>query len=287
MQNSLPIVSVNGIIGAQISPLDRGFAYGDGLFETCRVLNGRIPFWGFHKDRLVKSCQNLLIQLNPDLVEKYLADILCSLSDSLALDCIVKIIVTRGEGGRGYRQPNVQTPTIVIGVYPPSNYPPENTTQGVNVRVCNHRLGKNHQLAGLKHLNRLEQVIARAEWNDDAIAEGLLFDVNGCLIEAVFSNVFLIKDMDVFTPDLTEAGVAGVMRRLVVEKLAEKAGFSVHVQKLTLNDLRESNALFLTNSLYGIWPVANVQGESIRLNISHPHIQHLQRLLSETLSSNI
>jgi 4-amino-4-deoxychorismate lyase len=281
--HTLPVIAVNGVLGAQVSPLDRGFAYGDGVFETCKMLLGKIPLWHLHKERLLKSCEKLLIPVAIDLVETQLANLIASLATTDTENAVVKITVTRGQGGRGYRAPDSVSPTIVIGLFPAANYPQSYFSDGVSVRLCNQRLSCNPSLAGLKHLNRLEQVLARAEWQDDAIAEGILLDTQGNLIEAVFSNIFLIKNGELFTPDLSEAGVAGVMRRFIIETLALQAGLKVHVKRLAMTDLLSADAIFLCNSIYGIWPVQKILGEQTQEFNTHALTEKLQNLLNAAL----
>ena len=109
-------------------------------------------------------------------------------------------------------------------------------------------------LAGLKHLNRLEQVLARAEWQDTAYAEGLLCDTSGRVIEGVFSNLFLIKDGELITPDLSRCGVAGVMRAEILQQ-AQSLGISQTVRDVSYAELVAADEVFVCNSLYGIWPV--------------------------------
>ncbi len=281
---TLPVIAVNGVLDAQVSPLDRGFAYGDGVFETCKMLHGKIPLWHLHKERLLKSCEKLFIPLSIDLVEAQFANLIASLAANNTEHAVVKITVTRGQGGRGYRAPESVSPTIVIGVFPTANYPQSYFSEGVTVKLCNQRLSCNPSLAGLKHLNRLEQILARAEWQDDAIAEGILLDTQGNLIEAVFSNIFLIKNGELFTPDLSEAGVAGVMRRFIIETLAPQSGLKVHVKRLAIIDLLSADSVFLCNSIYGIWPVQKVLSEQIQELNSHALTAKLQNFLNAALA---
>ena len=283
MHTSLPIIAVNGVIDAQVSPLDRGFAYGDGVFETCKLHKAKISLWNLHKDRLINSCEKLSIPVDLDLLECQLENLVVSLSKQSAENAVVKITVTRGEGGRGYRPPINTKPTIVIGIFPAANYPEHYFSTGVDVKLCEHRLSRNSHLAGLKHLNRLEQILARTEWADNSIAEGLVFDTSGNLIEGVFSNLFLIKDNELYTPDLSEAGVAGVMRRFIIESATSQLNLKIKVKHLQRDDLFNSDAVFLCNSLYGIWPVANILGDDPRSFAMHPCISKLQNLINETL----
>lgn len=255
MQPKLPIVSVNGVIDAQVSPLDRGFTYGDGVFETCSLQNRKIPLWNLHRDRLQASCKSLLLLVDMALVEAHLESLIRYAEVS---DAVIKVTLTRGQGGRGYRLPEQPSATIVIGIFPVASYPETYFSQGVAVRLCQLRLGRNPQLAGLKHLNRLEQVLARAEWQDNSIAEGLLLDTEGNLVEGVFSNLFWIKDGRLFTPDLSQAGVAGVMRRFIIDTLAPSLQLQVGIGTFVLEDLLVADEIFLCNSLYGVWPVQKI-----------------------------
>ncbi|HWV15972.1 MAG TPA: aminodeoxychorismate lyase [Cellvibrio sp.] len=279
MQGKLPLISVNGVIGQQISPLDRGFAYGDGVFETCRIDNGQIPLWPLHRQRLLASCDRLFIPLQETLLEQYVQLLLAQMPAQELVAATLKIIVTRGEGGRGYRLPDKVQPTLCIGIFPAAHYPEHYASRGVTVRLCQQRLGCNPALAGLKHLNRLEHILARAEWCDEAIAEGLLLDGNDHLIEATISNLFIVKNATLLTPDLSEAGVAGVMRRFILESLVPQLGLRAGIKKLTLDDLLSADEVFLSNSVFGIWPVAELLGDSPR-NFFHGEItRKLQALL--------
>jgi len=277
MQTSLPLIAVNGVIGAQLSPMDRGLAYGDGLFETCKLQNGALGLWRYHSDRLLAGCHKLGIPLSLPLLEAQLAEVIPASKTS---DAVVKITVTRGQGGRGYKWPDPAQPNIIIGVYPAAAYPAENILDGVRVHLCKLRLGHNPALAGLKHLNRLEQVLARAEWDEDSIAEGLLLDSNSNLVEAVFSNIFLVKNNQLLTPDLSLAGVSGVMRRYILEEVAPALAINTHVAQLSLDDLYAADEIFLCNSLYGIWPVREILADQILQKNPGP----ITRLLQDQLA---
>ncbi len=285
MQRSLPITAVNGVIDAQISPLDRGFNYGDGVFETCKLTGAKIPLWDLHKERLLNGCKKLSIPVEPDLIDAQLANMIAVINEEDRHNAVVKITVTRGSGGRGYRTPDAVTPTIVMSIFPAPIYPLENFSDGVVAKVCDLRLSCSSSLAGLKHLNRLEQVLARSEWQDESIAEGLLFDTQHHLIEAVFSNIFLISNGQLLTPDLSQAGVAGVMRRFIIETLAPQAGLIVDIKALNQTDLFNADAVFLCNSLYGIWHVKKILADQIHVFKPHAVTLGLQSALCEALAA--
>lgn len=276
MSLQLPIISVNGVFEASISPLDRGFTYGDGLFETCRYFAGRIPLWDFHRERLFASAKRLQIPLDEEKLMEYLDSLLTLLQINQIPDAIVKVQVTRGEGGRGYRLPDAINPTYCIGIF--SGVPLESHffSDGVDVRICDLRLGKNSTLAGIKHLNRLEHILARAEWRDE-FTEGLLLDTDDNIIEATVSNVFMVKDGELLTPDLCAAGVAGVMRRAIVNIFAVQLNLPVNITQLKLSDLLSADEIFLSNSVFGIWPVNSIDGTDLVL--SHAVTRQLQKKL--------
>lgn len=285
MQRNLPVIAINGIVDKQVSPLDRGFAYGDGVFETCRLLEAKIPLWDLHRQRLLASCEALFIPLQMDLLEQYLQQLIAQVAEAELSRAVVKIIVTRGEGGRGYALPEVSSPTICIGIFPARTYPEHYSSQGVSVRICQQRLGCNSTLAGLKHLNRLEHILARAEWSDEDIAEGLLLDTDDHLIEATVSNIFLVRQGVLLTPDLTQAGVAGVMRRFIVEDIALQLGLKPIIKTLTLDDLYNADEVFLSNSVFGIWPVVAIVGDRPRVFSRGKISVALQQRLAEALTT--
>lgn len=248
-----PAVQINGAPVDCLSSLDRGLLYGDGVFETISVRDGEPRFWFLHMARLTEDCQRLGIP-SPD--QKHLLAEVSSLLPGRER-CVLKIIVSRGCGGRGYRAPAKAAPTQIIQVHSWPDYPQTCNASGVRVRLCSLRLGHNPALAGIKHLNRLEQVQARREWDDPDIMEGLLRDDDGNLIEGTMSNLFLVRSGVLMTPDLARCGVAGVMRSVVMD-LAETMSLQVDTRELGLSELAQADEVFVTNSVIGIWPVVMV-----------------------------
>lgn len=243
-------VLVDGVACDSIPWADRGLHYGDGLFETVRVRGGAMMLWDRHKARLNEGCRRLGMAC-PDLesLTRELAGAVAHLSSAVA-----KIIVTRGAGGRGYHPPIPSTPTRLIAIYPWRPYPRKYSREGIELRVCATRLGLNPALAGLKHLNRLEQVLARSEWDDPAIAEGLMLDVDGRVVEGTMSNLFLVRDGRILTPDLGRCGVAGVMRAETLA-VAARMGLVAEVCDVWPDDLAHADELWVCNSVIGMWPV--------------------------------
>lgn len=246
---------VNGGFASEVTVSDRGLAYGDGLFETLAVRAGRPCCWLSHLDRLALGAVRLgLPPPSPTQLERE-ATALCS---GIARGTL-KIILTRGPSQRGYRSPPNPQPTRILILTEASSAADDSIHErGARVRICESRLGINPQLAGIKHLNRLEQVLARSEWSDPAIDEGLMRDIEGALVCGTMTNLFLMDGDGLLTPPTDRNGVAGTARaRLVAE--ARRAGLPVEERRLTLSDLIRAPAALLTNSLVGIWPIRSVE----------------------------
>lgn len=246
---------INGQPNNLISVLDRGFQYGDGLFETLAVIDGKAALFERHLARLRHGCQRLGIS-EPDF-EKLRSEVQQVISGTAK--GVLKIIITRGAGGRGYSPQNASEPTRIIYTSPWPEYPEENQLLGVQACICTTRLSINERLAGIKHLNRLEQVLARGEWNDANIREGVMLDTAGQVVEGTMSNLFLVAGEIIKTPKLDRCGVDGIMRGVVIEQ-AEKIGLEVQESRLSPEDLKKAKSLFFTNSLIGIWPVRTLDG---------------------------
>jgi len=250
------MILINGESKEHIEISDRGFQYGDGLFETIEVRDGLAVFLERHLERLNSGCQRLGIPFpGMDLLSLETNELSRRSTPSRA---VLKIIITRGSGGRGYRQPDVIQPTRVLSLHPYPDYPDVYPEQGIVARFCTTRLGLNPALAGIKHLNRLEQVVARSEWNDASIQEGLMLDVNNHVIEGTMTNLFYIKNSDLYTAPLTQSGVAGIIRRIIMT-LAADHGLSVIEHEFTKDELLSADELFVCNSIIGIWPIRQIE----------------------------
>jgi 4-amino-4-deoxychorismate lyase len=248
------MILINGEYRDHIEISDRGFQYGDGLFETIEVKNGRTVFLNRHLHRLQTGCSRLYIPCPDAELIRSEAAALCKNSPR----AVLKIILTRGSGGRGYRQPEALQPTRVLSLHPYPNYPDRYRQQGIAVRLCRTRLGINPSLAGIKHLNRLEQVLARAEWDDPEIQEGLMLDTNDHVIEGTMTNLFYFSDNAAFTPALTYSGVAGIVRGILMDLLRRRR-IAVHETVLTADELSAADEVFVCNSIIGIWPVQAIE----------------------------
>lgn len=252
-----------------IDPLHRGIAYGDGLFETMRAHAGEVPWWARHWARLVDGAERLKIALPAEaLVREQIAS-MADATDSLLGDgAVLKLIVSRGPGGRGYAPMDGAQPDWQLTLHPP---PPPPRPGGLWLRWCALRLALQPVLAGLKHCNRLEQVLARAEWNDTDIDEGLLRNAAGRVVSATTANLFVLRDGRWHTPRLDECGVAGICRGWALAALdaAECA--------LSPQDIETADAIFLCNAVRGILPVARL---GARHWAPHPAVSAARRLLA-------
>lgn len=247
---------LNGEKAEALSLQDRGLQYGDGLFETIAVRNQQLEFWQRHMQRLLDGCQRLHIsQPEP---EQLLAEARQLLSGRT--DAVLKIIITRGQGGRGYRAPDESAtkPTSILADYDLPDYAAENQANGVAARYCDTKLATSPALAGIKHLNRLEQVLARSEWQDESIYEGLMLAAHGRVTEGTMSNLFFVKAGSLCTPDLSNSGVAGIMREVIIE-IAAQQKIPLTIGHFSVADINSADELFISNSLIGVWPVRQLE----------------------------
>ena len=268
-------ILVNGTPGNNISVLDRGLQYGDGLFETVRVYQGRLRLWPEHMLRLSTGCRRLgIAEPDTELLFREAQSLIGQLANG-----VLKVIVTRGVGSRGYRTDSGQPASRVLTAQRMPDYPASYWQEGIRARLCHLRLGHNSALAGIKHLNRLEQVMARREWQDDGIMEGILRDQAGYVVEGTMSNIFLVHGAKIVTPALESCGVAGIMRGKILE-IATAADFITEVRQVSKDELAQADEVFVTNSLIGLWPVKTIDKlGAYRLYVS----KTLQTLLDQYL----
>ena len=254
-----------------VDPADRGLAYGDGLFETMAASDGSIRWLDLHLDRLEEGCRRLEIP----------APSRSLLAQEIGAHCpkqgraVVKLIVTRGPGTRGYKPPEPASPTRVLAISPWPEYSDAYYREGISVHVCQLRLGENPSLAGIKHLCRLEQVLAQLELRGHAAQQGLLLDTSGNVVGGTSSNLFAVRKSVLTTPTLLRCGIKGVMRRAVLET-ARTLGVRAQENDLTLAEVFDADELFVTNALFGIWPVSDIDGRRFPLG---PTTTRLMRAL--------
>lgn len=235
-----------------VSPFNRGLAYGDGLFETMRVHAGGIPLLPRHLNRLDVGLRRLGIPHQERSWHLFLLDCCRELDAG-----VLKLIVTRGEGGRGFLPPPAGTPVIIISLHPLPHYDIDYAEHGIAIGVSPVRLGKNPLLAGMKHLNRLEQVLIRQALDGAGFIEGVVLDADDLVVEGAFSNICIVSGNVLKTPLLNSAGVAGVMREWVLEQ-GPSLGLDVSECELRLADVLAADEVFLCNSINGLWPVTAI-----------------------------
>lgn len=259
---------LNGKRADSITLTDRSFQYGDGCFTTMLTRNGQIQHWQKHIDRM-NACLDVLLIPRPDWkqVEKWLDQAVRS--EPLAG---VKIHISRGAGGRGYSPTQVTSPNVTISafIYPP--HYEQWSVDGVNLGVCQTRLGLNPMLAGHKHNNRLEQIMVKAELDDLQLPDGVVLDINGNVIETSMANLFWVKGGVVYTPALTHAGVSGVMRRVVLEVL-EKMQIRSTVGHFELDSVLAADEVFISNSILGVAPIRQISSANFEIGTITKRIQ--------------
>lgn len=237
--------------------------YGDGVFETMLGIGDTIHHWHYHWQRLQSSCRRLAITL-PEHDTLY-QQLQAALAEHKTAFSVVKMIVSRGAGLRGYRSHRQQPCYVQFSV---SDFQPNvNRENGLSLRICQTRLASQPLLAGMKHLNRLEYVMARREPTDKQFDEGLLLNYDSRLIEGLISNVFIMNKQHITTPSLDTAGVAGTMRAFLLEHLPNN-GYSVAVSSLSLSDIAQAEAVFVSNATHGVQPVRCIQGIDKKFDIT-------------------
>ena len=236
---------------AAVAADDRAFQYGDGLFETVAIRDGAPRLWDYHVERLQTGAARLGL---PAPGASTLRSELQAALDQAQADptrCVAKILLSAGQGPRGYRRAGDAPATLLTGVADARRLPDSWYGDGIDLRLCNTRLAAQPQLAGLKTLNRLEQVLARNERTDESVFEGITLDTDGRVICGTMSNVFLISGQQLITPALTRCGVSGVMRRHLLT-LLDNAGIDCQVRDVDVRELWAADGVFISNSQFGI-----------------------------------
>jgi 4-amino-4-deoxychorismate lyase len=271
---------INGRKGTRIDYRDRGLQYGDGVFETMRVRGGEVRLLQYHLERLDAGCRRLEIA-GPAM--RLLRDELTAAA-RLRRDAVLKLIVTRGVGARGYRPSGTERSTRILSLHalppgvphsvagrPATTRPAPGTRDAAaapaRIRVCSTVLGQNPRLAGLKTLNRLESVLARSEWRDARVWEGLMRDTDENIVCGTMSNLFLRKGSTLLTPVIDRCGVAGVMRRWVLQA-ARSLKLEPQERRIRWQDLIAAEEVFMSNAVVGLKPVAVIEHGRERLKFA-------------------
>ncbi len=249
---------VNGQPTNSIEVTNRGIAYGDGLFETIRFQESEPILWNQHWRRMRMGCQALALNL-PEGMERDVLEQCRWLAEQYAQPiAVLKIILLRAGAGRGYRPAENAGIDSIVSISSLPVYARENYLTGIDVKLCETRLANNPPLAGIKHLNRLEQILATREWSEPVYQEGLMMDTVGRVIEGTRSNVFFVNKDRILTPGLEDCGIKGVLREYLLRGIFEP-GLQVSEGEIALEDLTGFQEAFVCNSLFGIWPVRSLE----------------------------
>jgi 4-amino-4-deoxychorismate lyase len=251
-------ILVNGRALREVSALDRGLHYGDGLFETIACTAGHARLLELHLERLGEGCRRLGIAISDTALLRGEVAALAAQAPRV----VVKLLLTRGNAlARGYAVSGAETANRILLRFPWPAEDPQLAREGVRVRTATTCLAENPALAGIKHCNRLEQVLARREWTDATIADSLMYTSGGTLVSGTMTNVFTVRNSLLQTPRVDRCGVAGVMRRAVLQ-VAAATGIAAQECTLHAADVESAEELFVTNALIGIQPVRELDGAS-------------------------
>lgn len=251
---------IDGVAAHSLPADDRGLAYGDGLFETVLIRAARARFIDAHLARLARGCAALGIAFGG--TEALRAEIAAAAAGAPAF-AVLKIIVTRGSARRRGYAAGGEAARRIVSLWPVigGDAPPE----GVDARIASLRLGENPALAGIKHLNRLENVLAASEPGAASVFESLLLDAGDHAICGTRTNLFIVRDGRVATPQLDRNGVAGVMRSIVLRECAA-LGIAAEERRLSRAELLAADELFVTNARIGVVPVRRLGEHAFRMD---------------------
>lgn len=254
---------LNGIFNAPISVMDRGLAYGDGVFTTIAWRNGCIEFVTEHIQRLERDTAALAVQIDKELLANEVVDFINLLEQEKIKEGVIKIILTRQATTRGYfSEKNTPANRLLIWQPLPENIR-ELQARGINLTVCKQRLSKSN-LAGVKHLNRLEQVLARQEWQTKidslVVHDGIMLDQNNKIVETTKANIFWRKGNVFYTPMLDISGITGIVRQKVIDIL-QSMSHRVELGHYDIEQVLEADEIFTTNCLMHVLPVNIVVSE--------------------------
>lgn len=233
----------------------RGLLYGQSVFETIAVVSGKPRLLDRHIERLQQGCERLLIPIDQDLLVSEIWHLIAGITESE--NAVLRVTVIMDEGGRGYKNPENPSSSRVVALHPYPDYEDAVETDGILLGLSDVQLASQPLLAGIKHSNRLEQVLARSRWLQNW-QEALLLDDLGNVVEATHSNVFIRKNGVISTPLIDRCGVAGVMRAYLIEELKE-LGNLVQTVRLSVQEFSQADEVFVSNSLIGVWSVRKFQ----------------------------
>ncbi len=242
---------INGIASQTLAVNDRGLAFGDGFFTTAKITSGTILHWHDHLARLEDCAQRLFIT---DISWEKLTRECQQIAANTDIG-VLKVVITRGAGGRGYSTQDCFEPTRIVSVHPYPDFYSQWRQQGIKLYACQFTIGSNTKLAGLKTLNRLDQVMIKRELEENNAVEGLVCDEAGVMVETCTANLYWVKAGVIFTPMLDRAGINGVMQKQI-HRMAEQKDIPYKQIHASADSLITAEEVFISNSLMGIVPVS-------------------------------
>lgn len=273
----MPLSLINGQAESCVPVTDRALAYGDGVFETIAVEAGHLCLWDDHAQRIRKGCEQLKIAFTQYQELAHEAQQLATQCSQENAYAVVKIIISAGSGTRGYYRPADNVPLRIVTAHPLDAQTCDEfalfRSQGIAATVCATRLSSHPSLCGIKHNNRLEQVLARNEWSRE-YQEGVMLNSQDNVIEGTMSNLFIVRGQALCTPALQQCGVMGIMREWIIRQCA---ALDIPVQEghYSLDDLLTSDGLFFCNSVIKAWPVKSLKGHTYDVALSQEILKQL------------
>jgi 4-amino-4-deoxychorismate lyase len=245
---------INGIPNETVAINDRALSYGDGVFETILLYQGQPVFLQQHLERLTHGCRRLGIDVNLELLNQDIEQLSSRFRDY----GVLKIIISRAAGGRGYQPDPMASANRLLSLHAAPAYNESWSKIGIQAFLCQQRLAIQPSLAGIKHLNRLEQVLASQEWPGKEFQEGIMLDTDGMVIEGTKTNLFIVESGYLITPDLSACGVKGVMQKFLLENFKSR----IEIDQIPLRRLFEADGAFVCNSIFGVWPLLSLHTDS-------------------------
>ena len=284
-----PIVYINGLFWtidkANISVLDRGFTYGDGLFETMRVYSGKIFRLEHHLDRLFQSARSILIEL-PITRNEIRSAIYAALKLNGLSNSIVRLTVTRGELDSGVNVDYSSPPTIVILVKPVKAISKKTYKEGIGIKLYKKSAIRTQGISNkIKSCNYLSNIILRENALKENFFEAILLDHNHNVTEGTISNIFIIKNNQLKTPILNEFVLSGIIRQAILDLCLEN-NIPFKEDRITERELYEADELFLTNSGIEILPVRNINHHKLKNRGMRPMTKHIHMLLLKSFEES-
>ncbi len=248
-----------------LSLTDRGLHYGDGFFSTVAVLSGKALLWNFHLERVLSHAKRLNLKLDVSRLEQEVYAFLKTHVEQQGESHrqVLKMVITREESGRGYHWGDNLGCNILLQLFEYPGYAQleQLRVQGLKLTICETRLSHGSLTAGLKLLGRIEQVLGSGELDKKQFDEGLMLDAGDHVVEGCSSNLVMLKNGHLKSPNLDRCGIEGVMKAYIF-KSCESLGYQFTSTDIKLGDLEQTDAIFMTNALWGLCPVQSIEGIS-------------------------